>query len=268
MNKNWFITGTSSGLGNIMVKKLLERGDKVFATLRKVELLEDLQQKYPNTLKTEHLELTDKNEIYTVVDKAFKTFGKIDVVVSNAGYGVFGAVEELTDEIISHQIEVNLLGSIRLIKAVIPYLRLQTTGGHIIQVSSEGGQIVYPGFSLYHASKWGIEGFVESISKDLKPLNIKFTIAEPGPTSTNFAASLAMAEPLDAYQDTPVNDMRKLFEDGFGELDDSNDVADAIIESALDENPSLRVVIGKVANANVQKGLQERIATLHSKKTS
>ena len=268
MNKTWFITGTSSGLGNIMMKKILERGDKVFATLRNVELLNDLQQKYPNTLETAHLELTNKNEINTVVDKAFNSFGKIDVVVSNAGYGVFGAVEELTDETIVHQIEVNLLGSIRLIKAVIPYLRLQTNGGHIIQVSSEGGQIVYPGFSLYHASKWGIEGFIESISKDLTPFNIKFTIAEPGPTGTNFAANLAMAEPLDAYQNTPVNNMRKIFEEGFGELDDSNDVADAIIKSALDENPPLRVAIGNVANANLIKGLKERIATVQSKISS
>ncbi|GAA0191519.1 SDR family oxidoreductase [Fulvivirga kasyanovii] len=262
MSKTWFITGTSSGLGNIMMKKLLERGDKVFATLRNVELLDDLRQKYPNTLETAHLELTDKHEINTVVDKAFNAFGKIDVVVSNAGYGIFGAVEELTDEMIVHQIEVNLLGSIRLIKAVIPYLRSQPTGGHVIQVSSEGGQIAYPGFSLYHASKWGIEGFVESINHDLESFNIHFTIAEPGPTGTSFASSINMANKMEEYNHTSVQEIRDLINEGFGQLDNAEEVVDKIIASNDQRKPPLRIAIGDRAKTNIKKHLKERLQSL------
>lgn len=262
MNKTWFITGTSSGLGNIMMKKLLERGDKVFATLRNLELLHELQKKFPNTLEIAHLELADKNEINTVVDKAFKRFGKIDVVVSNAGYGVFGAVEEMTDEMIAHQIEVNLLGSIRFIKAAIPFLRSQPTGSHIIQISSEGGQITYPGFSLYHTSKWGIEGFIESISQDLAPFKIQFTIVEPGPTVTNFGTNLKIAEPMKEYQNTPVQEMRNFLEQGFGDLDDADDVVNEIIATNDVAKPPLRITIGQTAINNVKKGLKERLQLL------
>ncbi len=262
MSKTWLITGTSTGLGNIMMRKLLERGDKVFATLRKVELLDELQQNYPDSLKIAHLELTNNDEITSVVDEAFKTFGKIDVVVSNAGYGVFGAVEELTDEMIVHQIAVNLLGSIRLIKAVVPYFRLQD-GGHIIQISSEGGQIAYPGFSLYHASKWGIEGFVESVSQDLKSFNIHFTIAEPGPTGTNFASSLNVAEPMKEYENTPVKDMRNHLNEGFGKLDDADEVVSKIMATTDEQNPPLRIITGEVANYNVKNKLQERLKSFN-----
>ncbi|MFA0960182.1 SDR family oxidoreductase [Roseivirga sp. BDSF3-8] len=259
MSKTWFITGTSSGLGNIMMKKLLQRGDRVFATLRNVALLNELQQQYPDTLKTAHLELTDKNEIQSVVAEAFKSFGRIDVVVSNAGYGVFGAVEELTDDMIVHQLDVNLLGSIRLIKEVIPYFRTQANGGHIIQVSSEGGQIAYPGFSLYHTSKWGIEGFVESISQDLAPFQIHFTLAEPGPTGTEFAASIRMATAMEAYTHTGVQEMRDYINEGFGQLDDAGEVADKIIASHDMQKPPLRLAIGTRAKGAITQRLRERL---------
>ena len=262
MNKTWLITGTSSGLGYLMMKKLLERGDNVFATLRKLELLDELKQQYPNSLKTAHLELTNRNEINTVVAKAFDTFGEIDVVVSNAGYGIFGAVEEMTDEMIVHQIEVNLLGSIRLVKAVIPYLRSQSNGGHIIQISSEGGQIAYPGFSLYHTSKWGIEGFIESVSRDLSPFNIKFTIAEPGPTGTNFASSINMTTPMEDYKATPVQEMRDFLNEGFGELDDAAEVVNEIITTNDLEIPPFRIAIGKRAKADIKKHLTERLKSI------
>ena len=263
MKKNWFITGTSSGIGRIMTEKLLSQGDNVFATLRKTEALNDLLTKYPNQIKIAHLELTNNDEIKSVVNLAFDEFGRIDVVVSNAGYGLFGAVEELSDEMICQQLDVNLLGSIRLIKAVIPYMRNQTKGGHIIQVSSEGGQIAYPGFSLYHASKWGIEGFIESMAKDLEPLNIKFNIAEPGPTGTNFGSSLIIAKAMDVYRNTPVNDLRKLIADGFGELDDVNEVAETIINCANNQKTPLRIPIGNVAKSNIKTGLSERLTAFN-----
>src|SRR5690554_5639525 len=142
MKKNWLITGASSGIGRVMTEKLLERGDAVYATMRNTEALSELQKRYPDQLMIKHLEITDTAEIQSVVNAAFLSFGTIDMVVSNAGYGLFGSVEELTNEMIEHQIQVNLLGSIWLIKAVIPHLRRQRSG-HIVQVSSEGGQYAY-----------------------------------------------------------------------------------------------------------------------------
>lgn len=243
-----------------MTETLLERGDNVFATLRKPDRLKKLQEQYPEQLSVARLELTDKNEIKTVVEQAFTSMGSIDVLVSNAGYGLIGAVEELSEESIEHIIDVNLLGSILLIKSAIPFLRKQKNGGHIIQVSSEGGQYAYPGFSLYHATKWGIEGFIESVAKDMEPFNVRFTIAEPGPTGTNFASGLVISDTLDDYRDTPADEVRKLLADGgFGELDDVDKVVQAIIDTADQEKPPLRAAIGDVAVKNVQSALKERL---------
>lgn len=264
MKKKWLITGASSGIGRVMTEKLLERGDAVFATMRNTQALSELQEKYPEQLAVKHLEITDTAEIQSVVNAAFLRFGTIDRVVSNAGYGMFGSVEELTNEMIEHQIQVNLLGSIWLIKAVIPHLRKQG-GGHIVQVSSEGGQSTYPGFSIYHASKWGIEGFIDSISKELKIFNIHCTLAEPGPTQTNFGANLAIGEPMTEYKDSPVHEMQTMIMEGrFAELDDVSDVADLIIHSADKPIPPLRITIGKVANTNVEAALNQRLKQLKS----
>ncbi|RNL80744.1 SDR family oxidoreductase [Sinomicrobium pectinilyticum] len=265
MSKTWLITGTSTGLGKIMTEKLLREGDRVFATLRNTELLGELQKKYPGQLIPAHLELTDREEIQSTVDRAFREFGKIDVVVSNAGYGLFGAAEELDDDMICHQIETNLLGSIRLIKAVIPYLRKQAEG-HIIQVSSEGGQIAYPGFSLYHATKWGIEGFVESVIQELRPFNIYFTLSEPGPTATSFGASVKQAEVMEEYKGTPVQEVRDLLENGFGPLGDAGKVADAMIACARKKNPPLRLALGKIAYDHIEEALQERLRHIYAQK--
>lgn len=263
MKKTWFITGTSSGIGLSMTEQILEKGDNVFATLRHPDQLKGLQQKYPAQLHLSHLELTDKEEIRRTVDRAFSTLGHIDVVVSNAGYGLFGALEELSEQSIEHVVDVNLLGSIYLIRSVIPFMRKQENGGHVIQVSSEGGQYTYPGFSLYHATKWGIEGFIESIAKDLEPFKIHFTIAEPGPTGTNFGSSLVIADAMEAYGHTPVNEVRQLLSNGFGELDNVKRVAQVIIESTEQNQPPLRVAIGNVAITNVQSVLKERMQNTH-----
>tara|TARA_R110002020_G_scaffold122487_1_gene277821 strand:+ start:1396 stop:2193 length:798 start_codon:yes stop_codon:yes gene_type:complete len=259
MDKKWFITGASSGIGRNLTEQLLEAGHTVFATLRKPELLKELAEKHPGRLYLHYLELTDLASIEKAVRNAHKKLGQIDVAVSNAGIGVFGAVEELDTSTIIKQLDVNLLGSIMLIKALIPFLREQPQGGHIVQVSSEGGQIAYPGFSLYHASKWGIEGFVEATAQDVLSFNIRFTIAEPGPTGTNFGNSLGIAEPMEAYQSTSVDEMRKFIDAGFGELDDVADVARAIMECTTLKNPPLRLPIGPVATKNLITGLQKRL---------
>ena len=138
------------------------------------------------------LDVTDIRAVHSNVAAAFEAMGRIDVVVNNAGYGLFGAAEEVTDEQIDRQIATNLTGSIQVIRAALPHLRRQG-GGRIVQVSSEGGQIAYPNFSLYHATKWGIEGFVESVAKEVGPFGIDFVIVEPGPTSTQFGSSVPVS---------------------------------------------------------------------------
>jgi len=179
MSKTWLITGASAGLGRLMTERLLTRGDRVVGTVRREGALADLQTEHGDRLAVTMLDLTDKVGIRAAVDGAFGRMGRIDVAVSNAGYGLFGAAEELTDAEIDHQIATNLTGSIQFIRAAIPHLRRQG-GGRIVQVSSEGGQIAYPSFSLYHATKWGIEGFIESVAQEVAPFGIDFIIVEPG----------------------------------------------------------------------------------------
>ncbi|MDU6434456.1 MAG: SDR family NAD(P)-dependent oxidoreductase [Pantoea sp.] len=160
--KTWLITGASSGLGRLMCESLLARGDRVLASVRREAALDDMRTQYGDNLQVMVLDLSKTATIKPVVEAAFAQAGRIDIVVSNAAYGLFGAVEELSDTQIERQIATNLTGSIQLIRSVIPFMR-QQGGGRIVQVSSEGGQIAYPDFSLYHATKWGIEGFVEAL---------------------------------------------------------------------------------------------------------
>ena len=175
MGKTWLITGASSGLGRLMTERLLARGDRVVATVRREDSLADLQKEHGVRLVSPVLDLTDTAGIRAMLASAFRQLGRIDVLVSNAGYGLFGAAEEVTDVQIDHQIATNLIGSIQFIRAAIPHLR-QQGGGRIVQVPSEGGQIAYPAFSLNHATKWGIEGFIESAAQEVAPFGIDFII--------------------------------------------------------------------------------------------
>ena len=178
--KTWFITGTSSGFGRLLTEKLLARGDRVAATLRKIEGLNGLKAQYGEQLWVATLDVIDAAAVRRVVYQAFADRGRIDVVVNNAAYALFGAGEEASDDQIRQQLDTNLTGSIQVIRAVLPHLRVQG-GGRVLQLSSEGGQIAYPNFSYYHATKWGIEGFVEAVAQEVAPFGIEFTLVEPGP---------------------------------------------------------------------------------------
>ncbi|MBU1314413.1 MAG: SDR family oxidoreductase [Alphaproteobacteria bacterium] len=266
MAKTWFITGASSGLGRKMTQQLLARGDRVVATIRQETALADLQQSYPEALVTMILDVTDVDGLHHTVNDAFTRMGRIDVVVSNAGYGLFGAAEEVTDAQIDHQLATNLTGSIRLIRATLPHLRRQG-GGRIVQVSSEGGQIAYPGFSLYHATKWGIEGFVEAVAQEVAPFGIDFIIAEPGPTVTNFAGGLVRPTPMDAYLQTPAGDVRRMIDDGsFVLKGDGPRTAAAIIAAADSPNPALRLALGSTAYASISKALAQRLEAIEAQR--
>jgi NAD(P)-dependent dehydrogenase (short-subunit alcohol dehydrogenase family) len=267
MGKAWFITGASSGLGRLMTERLLARGDRVVATVRRDGALTDLEEKHGDTLVVAKLDVTDTNGIRATVAEAFRSMGRIDVVVSNAGYGLFGAAEELIDAQIDHQIATNLTGSIQLIRAVLPHLR-QQGGGRIVQVSSEGGQMAYPGFSLYHATKWGIEGFIEAVAQEVAPFGIDFIIAEPGPTVTNFGASLVCPPPMDIYDDTPVGVIRQRRDEGdFALKGDAGRTVDAMIVAADSQTPSLRLALGSTAYEDIIRELSKRLAAIEAQKS-
>jgi NAD(P)-dependent dehydrogenase (short-subunit alcohol dehydrogenase family) len=264
--KTWLITGASSGLGRIMTEKLLQRGDRVIGTARRTEALSDLSAAHGKLLHVAALDLLDTAAIRATVDEMFTRFGRIDVVVSNAGYGLFGAAEELTDAQVDRQLATNLTGSIQLIRASLPHLRAQG-GGRIVQVSSEGGQIAYPGFSLYHASKWGIEGFVESIAQEVAPFGIDFVIAEPGPTATNFAAALEQAKPLAAYERTPAGEVRRMITSGEFEIrGDANNTVEALIATADCDHPPLRLALGSTAYEHIHAALTNRLQALEAQR--
>ncbi|MGO4352542.1 SDR family oxidoreductase [Rhizobium sp. RAF36] len=266
MTRTWFITGASSGLGLEMTQQLLAQGDTVIATLRRPGTLTQLEQKYRERLDTVQLDLVEPESIVSAVERAFERHGRIDVIVSNAGYGLFGAAEELTNEEIDRQIATNLTGSIHLIRAAMSHLRRQG-GGRIVQVSSEGGQIAYPGFSLYHATKWGIEGFLESVAQEVAPFGIDVIIAEPGPTGTNFGANLVQAIPLDAYAETPAGAVRRAISDGSFEIKgDAVRAVSAMISAAESEEPPLRLTLGSTAYSSISKALSARLSALEAQR--
>ncbi len=264
--QTWFITGTSAGFGRLLTEQLLRRGDRVAATLRKVSALDDLQAQYGDCLWVAPLDVTDTAAIRRVVGAAFAELGRIDVVVNNAAYALFGAAEEVCDEQIAQQIQTNLTGSIQVIRAALPHLRAQG-GGRILQVSSEGGQIAYPDFSLYHATKWGIEGFVEAVAQEVAPFHIEFTIVEPGPAKTNFGAGLVMAPALAAYAPTPAGDLRRALEaNAFPLPGDPAKMVQAMLDS-VDRHPApKRLTLGSGAYTQVRAALVDRLAVLDAQK--
>ncbi len=259
MNRVWLITGVSSGFGYEMTRQLLEKGETVVGTVRNVSKVKKLIDDYPETFDCQILDVTDVPAVQRTVAEAFKKHGKVDVVVSNAGYGLFGCAEELSDEQIDHIIATNLTGSIQLIKSSLPYMRKQG-GGRIIQISSYGGQVAFAANSLYHATKFGIEGFCESVAQEVAQFNIGVTIVEPGGARTEFRyGSAKVANLMPEYESCHsflnMLDASKGLAPG-----DPAKMAQRIIESA-DQNPApLRMVLGSQALSATIARLKERIA--------
>jgi NAD(P)-dependent dehydrogenase (short-subunit alcohol dehydrogenase family) len=264
--QTWFITGISSGFGAELAKQLLARGDRVAGTVRDQGAVSELRDQYGEKLWVAELDLVDGPAIGEVVRKAFADLGRIDVVVNNAGYGLFGALEGLSDDQISHQIATNLTGSIRVVRAAVPHLREQG-GGRILQLSTYGGQATHAGASLYHASKWGVEGFMDSIAQELAPFGIGVTIVEPGGARTNFrgAAGASLGAKLDAYDGTPAGMVHAVLTDPARVPNgDPVKMVEAMIASVEHEPAPRRLVLGSDAFAMIRKALQERLADVES----
>ncbi|MBI0162072.1 SDR family oxidoreductase [Bartonella sp. M0283] len=260
VKRNWVITGVSSGFGYEMVKQVLSRGDNVLGTVRKTAAVEDLIARYPDHFHVEIVDMRDRKAVKQLGQKAEELFSTIDVIVSNAGYGLFGAAEELSDEEIDDIIATNLTGSIDFIRAFLPIMR-KKQHGRIIQISSYGGEVAFAGNSLYHATKWGIEGFCDSLSQEMAPFNIGVTIVEPGGARTEFRyKSAKIAKPIKAYDNTPAHAFQKMLDRKNGlAAGDPERMAARIIES-VDITPApLRVVLGSGALKTTIEVLERRL---------
>jgi NAD(P)-dependent dehydrogenase (short-subunit alcohol dehydrogenase family) len=257
----WFVTGASRGFGRTLTELLLDRGDRVAATLRSPTHLDDLAAVHGDRLWVRALDVTDTASLRTVVDAAFAALGRIDVVVSNAGYGVFGAAEELTDTDVEGLIATNLTGSIQLARIVTPHLRAQG-GGHLMQLSSMGGHLGFPGFALYHAGKWGIEGFYEAFAREVEPFGIRTTLVEPGMIRTSFYDAAGRASALPAYAANPAISRGTIpVEDMPG---DETAVVRAMIEAADSPAPARRLVLGSDAYRLMHAAMAERLAEVEA----
>ena len=259
MSRTWLITGVSSGFGFVMTKQLLEAGDTVIGTVRNTKKVEGLIEEYPVNFDCRILDVTDVPAIHRLVEDAFAAHEKIDVVVSNAGYGLFGCAEELSDEEINHIIATNLTGSIMLIRDSLRHLREQG-GGRIIQMSTYGGQVAYASNSMYHATKFGIEGFCEAVAQEVAQFNIGITLVEPGGARTEFRyGSARVARLMPEYESCHgflnMLDASKGLAPG-----DPAKMALRIIES-VDKTPALlRMVLGSQALEATIHRLEERVA--------
>lgn len=268
-SKTWFITGASAGIGRIVTEQLLERGDRVAATARRPEVLSDLADRHGDRLWTASLDVTDTKALGDVVERAFADLGEIEVVYSNAWRGSVGAAEEMTAEAIEEQIALNMTAPIHLLRAVLPHFRAQR-GGRFIQMSTMGAHISTPGASMYHASKWGVEGFFESVIAEVAPFGVGITMVEPGIIRTTFGANLSISPGMPEYADGPAGQIRKYLET-VGNVTaeapgDPQKVAAAIIASA-DSNPApRRLALGSDAYNAMRTALASRIAELDAGK--
>jgi NAD(P)-dependent dehydrogenase (short-subunit alcohol dehydrogenase family) len=242
--KTWFITGTSRGFGREWAVAALDRGDKVAATARDVASLDELAGKYGDAILPIKLDVTDREAAFAAVRQAHKRFGQLDVVVNNAGYGHFGMIEEVSEEEIRAQLETNVLGALWVTQAALPFLREQG-GGHIIQVSSIGGISAFISAGTYHASKWALEGFSQSLSLEVARFGIKVTLVEPAGYSTDWSGSSAKhSKPLPAYDQTREEATRSRAQ-RFPAPGDPVATRAAILTLVDSDNPPLRMFLGE-----------------------
>jgi NAD(P)-dependent dehydrogenase (short-subunit alcohol dehydrogenase family) len=253
MSKVWLITGCSRGFGRAFAEAALADGDQVVATARNVGDLADLNQKHGELVTLLSLDVTDEIQAEMAVQTIIKTFGRLDVLVNNAGYGNVSPVEDTSLAEFRAQIETNLFGVIILTKAVLPYFR-ERKAGRIIQITSIAGRIGPIGRAPYAAAKWGVEGFTESLAKEVAPLGIKVTIVEPGGFRTDFAGSSTVLRAGRPEYDTTVGATARFQESYNGKQPgDPAKAAAAILTLASMEEPPLRIVLGSDAYAAVEK---------------
>lgn len=256
--KTWFITGTSRGFGREWTKAALERGDRVAATARDPSTLDDLRAEHGDALLALALDVTDRNAAFDTVAQAHRHFGRLDIVVNNAGYGHFGMVEEVSEREARAQIETNLFGALWVTQAALPFLREQGSG-HIVQVSSIGGISAFPTVGMYHASKWGLEGFSQALAQEVGEFGIHVTLVEPGGFSTDWSGpSAKRSEPIPAYDGLRERQQQWRASNVPGDPAAS---ATAIMLVVDADPPPLRVFFGTTPLATAENDYASRLAT-------
>jgi NAD(P)-dependent dehydrogenase (short-subunit alcohol dehydrogenase family) len=257
-SKTWFITGTSRGFGREWASAALQRGDRVAGTARDPSTLDDLKAEHGDALLELELDVTDRAAAFEAVRRAHEHFGRLDVVVNNAGYGQFGMVEELSEQDARDQIETNLFGALWVTQAALPYLREQGSG-HILQVSSIGGISAFVNVGMYHASKWALEGLSQSLAQEVAGFGIHVTLIEPGGFSTDWGGSSARrAEALDAY--APVHEAAEKRRAGLTPGDPAAS-AEAVMRVVDAENPPLRTFFGRAPLGIAEADYEGRLKT-------
>ncbi|KUI45768.1 short-chain dehydrogenase [Mycobacterium sp. GA-1199] len=258
--KVWFITGTSRGFGREWTIAALERGDKVAATARNLSSLDDLVERYGDALLPLALDVTDREADFAAVKQAHDHFGRLDIVVNNAGYGHFGFIEEVTEQEARDQIETNVFGALWVTQAALPYLRAQRSG-HIIQVSSIGGITAFQNVGIYHASKWALEGFSQSLAQEVAPFGVHVTLIEPGGFSTDWAGSSSRrSKPLPDYEEVH-EEADRIRSQRVARPGDPQASARALLKVVDAENPPLRVFFGELPLQLAKADYENRLKT-------
>lgn len=235
--KVWFLTGASRGFGRLWTEAILRRGDRIAATARSANTLDDLVEKHGDAVLPLTLDVTDRDAVFDAMGRTTDYFGNVDVVVNNAGYGHFGVVEELTESEIRDQMEANFFGALWVLQAALPVMRAQRHG-HLINVTSEGGVRAYPGIAAYHASKWALEGLAQSLTQEIREFGIHVTNIEPGPYDTGWLESGRTSAQMSAYD--------HLRQDSVGfDVGDPTATAEALFRVVDAEEPPLRVFFGR-----------------------
>ena len=262
MDRVWFITGTSSGFGREIATAALGAGDRVVATARRVPGLADLVEQAPDRVRTVAVDVTDPASVRHAVDVAVAEFGRIDVVVNNAGYGSRGAVEELSDEQVRAQFDVNLFGVLGVLRAVLPVMRAQRSG-HVVQMSSVGGVSATLGGGMYASTKFALEGLSEGLALELAPLGIRVTLVEPGPFRTDFAGRSAVhGEPIEDYTAIMAAARERFLAQDGRQPGDPARAAQAVVDLVGMADPPLRLPLGAAAFDRIRERLTARLADL------
>jgi NAD(P)-dependent dehydrogenase (short-subunit alcohol dehydrogenase family) len=257
MKKTWFITGASRGFGRIWAEAALKRGDQVTATARKLADVADLRKQFGNAVLPLALDVTNAHQVQQVVQQAYAHFGRMDVLVNNAGTSLFAATEEASDEQIRELFDANYLGMVRVLRAALPLLRKQRSG-HILGVSSGLGITALPLVGFYCATKWAVEAMHESLAQEVRPFGIRVTLVEPGAYATDFGKSAEIADALEPYAE-----FRKQFLTRLANLErgDPGATAEAVLKLVDTNDPPLRLGLGNSILQRARVAYAERLAT-------
>ena len=260
----WFITGASTGFGRLLAEEVLRRGERAIATARDVAKVEDLEQKYPGHARALALDVTRPDEIASVAEKAIAAFGHVDVVVNNAGYGVNGAIEEVTEEEFEPMFQTNIYGLIRTTRAFLPHLR-ERRSGHILNFSSIAGLVGSPGWGFYNTTKFAVEGFSEALAAEMKPFGVHVTVIEPGPFRTDFLgrSGKTAARAIPGYEVSAGKAREYMKTQNGKQPGNPQKAVEAAVAVVDSPTPPVHLILGKIALTRFRNKIaqwQEEIA--------